>query len=120
MCYARKFRANLSQLVFTDYFLQLSTMMPTDFVYGLGERWGPLRRSVNWTHYYFFAKGGWPGVKASAFQATHVIGTLRDFHMLYVARAPPGIIASQRQGTTQQPVLISAVNDSSGKIPESS
>lgn len=63
------FRANLSQLVFTDYFLQLSTMMPTDFVYGLGERWGPLRRSVNWTHYYFFAKGGWPGFNHNLYGA---------------------------------------------------
>lgn len=63
------FSANLSRLVFTDYFLQLSAMMPTDFVYGLGERWGPLRRSVNWTHYYFFAKGGWPGFNHNLYGA---------------------------------------------------
>ncbi|XP_065281573.2 lysosomal alpha-glucosidase-like isoform X1 [Dermacentor albipictus] len=54
------FSANLSRLVFTDYFLQLSTLMPTDLVYGLGEQWTSLRRSVDWRRYYLFTRDGWP------------------------------------------------------------
>lgn len=54
------FNANLSRLVFTDYFLQLSTLMPTDVVYGLGEQWTALRRSVDWKRYYLFTRDGSP------------------------------------------------------------
>lgn len=48
------FHANLSRLVFTDQFLQISTRLPSDYVYGLGEQWNSLRRSVDWTSRYFF------------------------------------------------------------------
>lgn len=60
-----RFSANLSRLVFTDYFLQLSTLMPTDLVYGLGEQWTSLRRSVDWRRYYLFTRDGWPRVRQS-------------------------------------------------------
>ncbi|CAN7939685.1 unnamed protein product, partial [Ixodes hexagonus] len=48
------FQTNLSRLVFTDQFLQLSTLMPSNTVYGLGEQWTHLRRSTNWTRHVFF------------------------------------------------------------------
>ncbi|XP_065290345.1 lysosomal alpha-glucosidase-like [Dermacentor albipictus] len=48
------FHTNLSRLVFTDQFLQLSTLLPSDYVYGLGEQWTTLRRNVSWTSRFFF------------------------------------------------------------------
>ncbi|KAH7968110.1 hypothetical protein HPB52_005827 [Rhipicephalus sanguineus] len=38
----------------------LSTLMPTDVVYGLGEQWTALRRSVDWKRYYLFTRDGSP------------------------------------------------------------
>ncbi|CAN7938136.1 unnamed protein product, partial [Ixodes hexagonus] len=55
------FRTYLSRLVFSHQFLQLSTLLPSDVVYGLGEQWSPLRRAVNWTSYVFFNGGAPPG-----------------------------------------------------------
>ncbi|XP_065290344.1 lysosomal alpha-glucosidase-like [Dermacentor albipictus] len=48
------FHTNLSRLVFTDQFLQLSTLLPSDYVYGLGEQWTTLRRNVSWTRRFVF------------------------------------------------------------------
>lgn len=48
------FQTDLSRLIFANQFLQLSTLMPSDIVYGLGEQWNPLRRSTNWTRHVFF------------------------------------------------------------------
>ncbi|KAL1432917.1 hypothetical protein MTO96_001912 [Rhipicephalus appendiculatus] len=50
----RIFHTDLSRLVFTDRFLQLSTLLPSDVLYGLGQHWGPLRRSLNWTSQILF------------------------------------------------------------------
>ncbi|KAL1432914.1 hypothetical protein MTO96_001909 [Rhipicephalus appendiculatus] len=63
------FNANLSRLVFTDYFLQLSTLMPTDLVYGLGEQWTALRRSVDWKRYYLFNRDGSPRPNSNLYGA---------------------------------------------------
>lgn len=54
------FHTDLSRLVFTDQFLQLSTLLPTDIVFGLGEQWTRLRRSVNWTSHVFFNRDRTP------------------------------------------------------------
>ncbi|KAL3207318.1 hypothetical protein MRX96_052699, partial [Rhipicephalus microplus] len=35
------FHTDLSRLVFTNRFLQLSTLLPSDVLYGLGQHWGP-------------------------------------------------------------------------------
>ncbi|XP_075544668.1 lysosomal alpha-glucosidase-like [Dermacentor variabilis] len=48
------FHTNLSRLVFTDQFLQLSILLPSDYVYGLGEQWKTLRRNVSWTKRFSF------------------------------------------------------------------
>ncbi|KAH8041504.1 hypothetical protein HPB51_016949 [Rhipicephalus microplus] len=48
------FHTDLSRLVFTNRFLQLSTLLPSDVLYGLGQHWGPLRRSLNWTSQILF------------------------------------------------------------------
>lgn len=35
--------------VFADQFLQLSTLLPTHYIYGLGERQDAFLRSTDWT-----------------------------------------------------------------------
>ncbi|KAM7289886.1 lysosomal alpha-glucosidase-like [Ixodes scapularis] len=59
------FQTHLSRLVFTEKFLQLSTLLPSDVVYGLGEQWSPLRRGVNWTRHVIFNDGAPPTVSIS-------------------------------------------------------
>ncbi|KAK8775771.1 hypothetical protein V5799_030885 [Amblyomma americanum] len=63
------FHVDLSRLVFTEYFLQLSTWMPTNVVYGLGEQWTSLRRSVNWTRYLMFTRDGAPRADVNLYGA---------------------------------------------------
>lgn len=74
------FNANLSRLVFTEYFLQLSTLMPSDVVYGLGEQWTALRRSVDWKRYYLFTRDGSPRPNSNLYGA----------HPFYVALETDG------------------------------
>lgn len=64
------FHTNLSRLVFTDQFLQLSTLLPSDYVYGLGEQWTTLRRDVNWTSRFFFNRDR-PPVRSQNLYGTH-------------------------------------------------
>ncbi|KAL1434762.1 hypothetical protein MTO96_001660 [Rhipicephalus appendiculatus] len=64
------FHTNLSRLVFTDQFLQLSTLLPSDYVYGLGEQWTTLRRSVNWTSRFFFNRDR-PPMRGQNLYGTH-------------------------------------------------
>ncbi|GFQ91347.1 lysosomal alpha-glucosidase [Trichonephila clavata] len=48
------FRTNLSQLVYSDQFLQLSSYLPSPYIYGIGEHYGSFLRSVNWTKFTVF------------------------------------------------------------------
>jgi len=41
----------VGSLVVSDQLLQLSTLLPSHYVYGLGERDGPLLASTKWTRY---------------------------------------------------------------------
>ncbi|GIY52230.1 lysosomal alpha-glucosidase [Caerostris darwini] len=43
------FKTNLSQLVYSDQFLQLSSYLPSPYLYGIGEHYSSLLRNVNWT-----------------------------------------------------------------------
>ncbi|XP_075544667.1 lysosomal alpha-glucosidase-like [Dermacentor variabilis] len=64
------FHTNLSRLVFTDQFLQLSTLLPSDYVYGLGEQWTTLRRNVSWTSRFFFNRDR-PPTRGKNIYGTH-------------------------------------------------
>jgi hypothetical protein len=37
--------------VFSDQFLQISTLLPTHYIYGLGEHNGPLLKNTNWKQF---------------------------------------------------------------------
>ena len=37
--------------VFSDQLLQISALLPSHYVYGLGEHNGPLLKSTNWKQY---------------------------------------------------------------------
>lgn len=75
------FYADLSRLVFTDRFLQLSTLLPSDVLYGLGQQWGPLRRSLNWTSQILFNKD----------RAVTVGKNLYGSHPFYLVVEPGGM-----------------------------
>lgn len=50
------FRADfdLASLVYTDRFIQVSSKLPSQVVYGLGEHKGSLRRSTNFSRFTFY------------------------------------------------------------------
>lgn len=43
-------------MIFEDQFLQLSSLLPSHVVYGLGEHVNPLLLNVNWTRATLFAR----------------------------------------------------------------
>ncbi|XP_055950335.1 lysosomal alpha-glucosidase-like [Argiope bruennichi] len=45
------FKTNLSQLVYSDQLLQLSSYLPSRYIYGIGESYGSFLRNVNWTRF---------------------------------------------------------------------
>ncbi|CAL1283204.1 unnamed protein product, partial [Larinioides sclopetarius] len=48
------FKTKLSQLVYSDQFLQLSTYLPSSYLYGIGETSGKFLRNLNWTRTLLF------------------------------------------------------------------
>ncbi|KAG1681996.1 Lysosomal alpha-glucosidase [Nymphon striatum] len=46
---------SVGSLIFSDQFLQLSTKLPSDNIYGLGEHIGSLKHSVKWKRFVLFA-----------------------------------------------------------------
>ncbi|KAG7296287.1 hypothetical protein JYU34_021411 [Plutella xylostella] len=45
---------NVGGMILSDKFLQMSTLLPTNKIYGIGERQGPLRVDMNWQVYTIF------------------------------------------------------------------
>ncbi|GFV13584.1 lysosomal alpha-glucosidase [Trichonephila clavipes] len=43
------FKTSLSQLVYSDQFLQITSKLPSPYIYGIGEHYGSFLKSVNWT-----------------------------------------------------------------------
>lgn len=48
------FHTDLRRLVFAEQFLQLSSRLPSPYIYGLGQHKSPLRRSVSWQRFTLF------------------------------------------------------------------
>ncbi|KAH7950636.1 hypothetical protein HPB51_028329 [Rhipicephalus microplus] len=55
-----RFHTNLSTLVFADQFLQMSTYIPSRYVYGVGDVKSPLLRSTDWQKITLFNAGRSP------------------------------------------------------------
>ncbi|KAL3184189.1 hypothetical protein MRX96_032473 [Rhipicephalus microplus] len=54
------FHTNISTLVFADQFLQMSTYIPSRYVYGVGDVKSPLLRSTDWQKITLFNAGRSP------------------------------------------------------------
>ncbi|XP_077527812.1 lysosomal alpha-glucosidase-like [Haemaphysalis longicornis] len=54
------FHTNLSTLVFADQFLQMSTYIPSRYVYGIGDVKSPILRSTDWQRITLFNAGRSP------------------------------------------------------------
>ncbi|XP_076075662.1 lysosomal alpha-glucosidase-like [Mytilus galloprovincialis] len=56
-----------SPLTFCNQFIELSSFLPSSFIYGLGEHRGPLLHNVNWTRYTMWNKDNPPHEKANLY-----------------------------------------------------
>ena len=45
---------NLATMIYTDRFIQITNLLPSNVVYGLGEHYGSLRRSMDYTRFTFY------------------------------------------------------------------
>ncbi|KAH9517561.1 hypothetical protein DERF_008227 [Dermatophagoides farinae] len=54
------FHVNLALLIYSDQFIQMTTRLPSDFVYGLGEHREPFRKPTNWKRYTMFNRDQYP------------------------------------------------------------
>ncbi|CAN8002298.1 unnamed protein product [Ixodes hexagonus] len=59
------FHTNLSTLVYADQFIQLSTYIPSRYVYGIGDVKSPLLRSTDWQKITLFNAGRSPTASIS-------------------------------------------------------
>ncbi|XP_070581150.1 lysosomal alpha-glucosidase-like [Ptychodera flava] len=75
------FNTNIStSFIYTDQFIQLSSFLPTLYIYGLGEHRGSFLHDVNWTRYTMWARDKPP--------EEHV--NLYGSHPFYLAVEPNG------------------------------
>jgi len=56
-----RFDTTIAPLIYADQFLQISTSLLTEFVYGIGESVDKLKRNITWSQYILYNKDGIPG-----------------------------------------------------------
>lgn len=61
---------NLATLVYTDKFLQITSLLPSWVVYGLGEHHGQLRRSLDYKRFTFYNQDR-PPIEDARLYGTH-------------------------------------------------
>ncbi|XP_023211344.1 lysosomal alpha-glucosidase-like [Centruroides sculpturatus] len=64
------FHTNLSWMIYSDQLLQLSSRLPSRFIYGLGQHKAPLLRRVNWKRFTIFNRDRHP-MKDHSTYGTH-------------------------------------------------
>lgn len=52
--------SNLRNMIFADQFLQISTKLPSKYIYGLGEHRNNLLLNINWQQFTMFNRDGAP------------------------------------------------------------
>lgn len=50
------FNSSVGGMVFENQFIQLSSLLPSDVLYGLGEHVDPLQLDIKWTRATLFAR----------------------------------------------------------------
>ena len=51
-----RFNTNVGGFIYSDQFIQISSMLPSQFIYGLGEHVLPLKLNTTWTKLTMFAR----------------------------------------------------------------
>nr|XP_027203751.1 lysosomal alpha-glucosidase-like [Dermatophagoides pteronyssinus] len=64
------FNVNLQLLIYSDQFIQLTTGLPSEFIYGIGEHREPFRKSTNWKRYTLFNRDQYP-ISDSSLYGSH-------------------------------------------------
>ncbi|RWS03137.1 lysosomal alpha-glucosidase-like protein [Dinothrombium tinctorium] len=64
------FETQLNKLVFSNQFHQLSSKLPSKYVYGLGEHKDTFRKTADWQRYTFFNRDQYP-IPHSALYGSH-------------------------------------------------
>ena len=64
--FARFSTVNAAPLIFADQFLQLGSVLSTNFVYGLGEHRAKFLLDVNWSKHIMWARDQPPSVSIEA------------------------------------------------------
>ena len=63
---------NAGGFIFADQFLQISSILPTNFVYGLGEHRKPfLKNAQKWQQYSFWNADQWPSDQSTNLYGSH-------------------------------------------------
>ena len=62
---------NAGVLVFSDQFLQISSILRTKFIYGLGEHRKPFLKAVNWKQLSFWNADQWPSSDSTNLYGSH-------------------------------------------------
>ncbi|XP_077980434.1 lysosomal alpha-glucosidase-like [Glandiceps talaboti] len=75
------FNTNISRsFIYTDQFIQLSSFLPTPYIYGLGEHRGSFLHDINWSRYTMWARDKPPVENANLYGS----------HPFYLAVEPNG------------------------------
>lgn len=61
-CHPGRLNTTVAPLIFADQFLQISTLLPSKFLYGLGEHRGTLLHSLDWSTLTLWARDVSPTV----------------------------------------------------------
>ena len=76
---------NAAPLIFADQFLQLGSVLSTNFVYGLGEHRAKFLLDVNWSKHIMWARDQPPSVSIEALLG--VWGNWnKNIHILFISR----------------------------------
>jgi len=54
---------NAGAFIYSDQFLQISSFLQSEYVYGLGEHRAPFLKNVHWNQYAFWNADQWPSQK---------------------------------------------------------
>lgn len=78
LCHPGRLNTTVAPLIFADQFLQISTALPSRFLYGLGEHRSTLLHSLDWSTLTLWARDVSPTVPPGWGAAGGSLGASRD------------------------------------------